>query len=339
MVVLYMVVAQMINNMKLLRYFIVFPFLFSSCSKENIEEHSIVERIDVTIAPLHNDAITRSSVIMNSSADYNIYLNRQDTLGFFSFDKTNSKQQAYQMAFAVTQDDVQSFAFTGGGWSMSSDYTYQAYTPFNYSNMKASEIPVKMSGQKQDGNGGSGYKYNHLKSSLYMVSKKASPINGSLNVTMTPITCTVRMVVTAPATATYKKIVMMSDNNDFITETTYNLETAQYNSPIKTSKTHTLSLENISVNVGETMYLCTCIVPTRISSSTWKIALVDQNGKTYVCPMEKYKGYEQGGNKDLSLSNFTEQSITIPEGEETPDGITGTAPDFVSVSGISSHFD
>lgn len=310
-----------------------------SCSNDFENDTKSVDTINVTIKSQIGQESTRSNVVFNSISDYSISLCKTDTLGFFSFNKAGTEQQAYQMAFPITEDDVTSFTFTGGGWSMSSEYSYQAYTPFNYGNKKASELPVVMSGQKQNVNGSNGYKFSNLTSYYLMVSPKAAPVNGALSISMSPVISAIRMVATAPATATYTKMIMLSDNKDFITETTFNLETGAFNEPTKTSYTHSLTLDNIFVNQGEDLYLYTCIVPTRITSSEWKVVLVTSTGDQYVCTMTAYKGYNMGGIKDIPLTSFAKQSIEIPAGEDAIDGISGSADDFIPVGGTGNSFD
>ena len=116
------------------------------------------------------------------------------------------------------------------------------------------------------------------------------------------------------------------------------METLQFdNSDAKKSTAHTLKLNNLSASKDEQLYFYTCLAPTSVSSTTWKVVLETTSGETYVSEMTKYKAYPMAGIKDLVVPPFVKQQIDVPENDL--EGVTGTADDFVLVGGTTPQAD
>lgn len=328
--------------MKCYRWLSIIIPLLVSCQGQNqelVDDHiREIDEINVSVEPIYDDVLTKAVPVYPG---YSIKFFNTDTLGIFSI--KDGKQATYQMTFPVdTQDEngVTSFSFTGGGWFMSEDYMYQAYSPYNYNNKKASEIPLSFIGQKQIGKDN----LNLLGKYMFVTSEASAPVDHKLNITVVFRPTIARLALTLPVATTYKKVFLCADGDDFILESTYNMESSSFGTPKKCGKCVSLSLENVTTSQpNESVMMFMVVCPVDLTGKNLKVVIVDSSDNVYVANYTGAKVFNPGKAKGIVIDGSTmsfvkDNSFILPD-DGTADGISGTAPDFIPVGGSTSQPD
>lgn len=322
------------------------PLALVSCSsleESNDLAEDVVKKINIVFEPLAEaEDVSRAIPTYNGSTYSSTFFNT-DTLGIFSLDAAG-KQKTYQLTFPLSDvpaEGASSFSFDGGGWYMSTNYQYQAYAPYDYNNKDAKALPLNFIGQKQKGKDN----MDLLGPFYFVTSAKASPDPSTheLSLSMGFRITVARIVLQMPATASYKKLYLVTDG-DFALQSTYNLETETIGENLLPSKGMCLNLESVSASAGEEIMFFMCVCPVDLTGKTLDIVLVDSSDNKYVASYNGKKAFNAARAKGISYADFANgfalnNSYALPNVPETIDGISGSAPDFITVGGSTNSFD
>lgn len=184
-----------------------------------------------------------------------------------------------QLSFRINEGGSKTCTFDGGGWAMKSS-SYTAYSPFkrNYYYKKKDALPINMLGQTQNGNDNA----DHLGAYDIQIAKGNKPEEGSLVFQFNRYVSLVRLEISAPKADTWSSVTLESDAL-FTTEATMNLSLGTPSvTPVKTSKSVTLNIKNISTtndNLSIITYMM--LLPVDLTGKTLSVKLADTNNYVY----------------------------------------------------------
>lgn len=191
-----------------------------------------------------------------------------DTLGVFP-------EEGYQTAFPISEGTGTSSAlFDGGLWALRPNARYAAYFPFLHpmDKIHMNAIPVSYEGQKQIGNNSTA----HLGSYDY-IAAPFTDVNehGGTTFQMNHLGCIVRFSLTMPEAASYRSLIIRTNDNNLITSGNYDLCGSLAISPTTTTNALTLGIENISTTqANQTIVLYMMMAPQDLRSTPLTINVV-----------------------------------------------------------------
>lgn len=228
---------------------------------------------------------TRSYASGTSTNAFDFYYENNDSIGIFP-------QGGYQIPFVVSgvpdSGSMTGASINAGTWRTNPSSTYACYLPFNYDNKSGSAIPFSYAGQKQIGNNGS----DHLGAYVTLVSDatQANADGNSFTFLMRDIGCYLRLKMTVPATASYRKAVFkrVDQTKLFTLRGTYDMFDSS-NRITKESTSYSISMELVqpngtegfSVNQGEVLIANFRVSPFTMFAGTYQCDLYDTEGHIY----------------------------------------------------------
>lgn len=201
---------------------------------------------------------------------------KDDTLGIFP-------SQGDQVSFAMDEGaGTANAVFSGGSWELKKSSTYYAYYPFSrkYFDGQSSKnkIWVNYKGQSQDGNNSTATigKYD------FMNAASTSPEEGRLLFEFSHLGALVQLSVTVPEKMTVKKMVLATENEEFLIEGYYNLEDEI---PVyvaeRKSKVLSLAMKNVECEANATVTGYLMVPPTDLTGKTLTVRVYDDRNKLY----------------------------------------------------------
>lgn len=324
---------------------LLFPSVLISCNNSlegvDVDFDGDVQKIQVVFNPLQEIEENGTRSIPSYNGTYSCLFFNTDTLGIFSFDKTE-KQKSYQLTFPVDApaEGSSSFSFSGGGWYMSMDYLYQAYTPYNYNNKDATAIPLNFIGQKQSGKNN----MDMLGPFYFATSQIAAPdpTTHDLKLSMSLKPNVARFLIKMPITGSLKKLYLITDG-EFALKSTYDMETETFGPNLQPSHGMCLNLESVNVKKGEEIMFFMCICPVDLTGKKLDVALVDDIGNKYLASYGGKKAFNATKAKGILYTDFDttvannvygfvlNNSYVLPNVPEITEGVSASAPDFNKV--------
>lgn len=247
-------------------------YLNNGIDSENIQS---VKTVKVSVIDFIHQSRTRSNYV---SGDTNVQFQWEegDIIGIFPIGGD-------QVKFPISElCGTESASFDGGAWALRSSYQYAAYYPFSDNNYEVSQtaIPVKYSGQKQNGLNPT----KHLGAYDYLASKATSPNEeGGIDLQMEHLGALVCLQLNMPQPDSFSSITLESDGSPFITTGTFDLTKEDISITKKTSSsTFSIGLSNVSTTTPDETISCYFMLsPVSLSNSNIKITVNGSNQTTY----------------------------------------------------------
>ena len=271
---------------------ILLPILMGACTSDgfdnpNVSEGNEVSVIEAIMTPFGDvQSESRTAIDMSDSKVNSLVWAEGDTIGIYP------SAGGDQLSFPITDGiGTGTCIFTGGGWALKTStdtetYKYTAYSPFNrkyYLLNDNTALPIKMLGQKQDGNDNS----KHLGAYHIQIASGETPTSGKISFKFKHKVSFVRMDITAPCAATWKSIELESDAA-FTTKATMNLSLdVPTVTPTAQSNSVTLELENVKTtesNLSIVAYMM--MLPVDFNDKTLTMKLTDVDDNVYFASVE-----------------------------------------------------
>ena len=210
-----------------------------------------------------------------------VALQGSDEFGIY----TSSGSRIFFGVSGVDSKDKHKATLDGYGWKTVANATYYGYYPYNTNYVLngnlMTALPVSYTNQTQSANDDPA----HLAAYDYMVAQTTTT-ETEANFTFTHYGSIIRFACYVPATTTFSSLSLTSkaENAIFTTEATMNLTNQTITSTAK-NKTATLTLNNITVEAGDSLIAYMMLPPTDLSGKSMMLSLNATDGsalQTYI---------------------------------------------------------
>jgi hypothetical protein len=280
--------------------------------QETSSEYAKISKVGITVEPftLGDDAGTRTAYTYSETTGMSFSWSAGDTLGVFPIEPSGS--QVYQVLKekgSETTDEL-SYSFDGDAWLLKAGNSYASYHPFAHS-MRLDEdyksVPVNMTGQKQNGNMSTA----HL-GDYHIMYAPAVPVpagSQEVNLEFHNVNSLIKVDLTVPVAATWKKLMFESDNAVFITSALMDATNGKL-TPKKYSNSIELDLENITSTANQTLTFFISLLPTTTGEVSLSAITSDNTIYTATLPTKTTvaaKIYRWSANLALNSDDFDDK--------------------------------
>jgi len=284
--------------MKKIFVFCALTALLAGCSSEDFQQSndssfSRIDKVTISADPfVYKESSQTRTTLTPSSSELVFGWSQGDSIGLFPVSPTPGGQVYQILGYEESTSGVEA-TFDGGAWMLKRGNTYAAYYPFK-GDMKLNEtytdIPVDVTGQKQKGNGN----LDHFAKSDYMYCTPTAvdEETGTVNLHFHHAIAILKLDLTMPVAATWKKITIESSSTTFVTKAKMNATTGNCVTTA-TSSSISMDLENISTTVaGQKLTFYMFLLPTTANDLT--VTAVDSDGEQYVSELRNMGSVEKG---------------------------------------------
>lgn len=287
-----------------------------ACNNETEDssvENEYVSSVRVTVESFKDDLPSTRTTHTLTPTGVDINWAEGDALGIYPIGGD-------QVKFPLSSGSASATAsFDGGAWKMRSELQYAAYYPFSKDNYTISqtEIPVKYSGQTQNGNNTT----THLGAYDFLACAASSPNSkGEINLQMQHLGAILRLQLTMPNADSYNKVVLESGsaNYCFVEKGRFDLTSANPTViPTATSNTYTINLTNVSTTKNnETITIYAMAAPAKADNI--KVTVYSTDGWTKYSANVGNKEFVAGGactiTANLTLADHDYVDLGLPGG-------------------------
>ena len=287
-----------------------------ACNNETEDssvENEYVSSVRVTVESFKDDLPSTRTTHTLTPTGVDINWAEGDALGIYPIGGD-------QVKFPLSSGSASATAsFDGGAWKMRSELQYAAYYPFSKDNYTISqtEIPVKYSGQTQNGNNTT----THLGAYDFLACAASSPNSkGEINLQMKHLGGILRLQLTMPNADSYNKVVLESGsaNYCFVEKGRFDLTSATPTViPTAKSNTYTINLTNVSTTKNnETITIYAMAAPAKADNI--KVTVYSTDGWTRYSANVGNKEFVAGGactiTANLTLADHEYVDHDLPSG-------------------------
>lgn len=287
-----------------------------ACNNETEDssvENEYVSSVRVTVESFKDDLPSTRTTHTLTPTGVDINWAEGDALGIYPIGGD-------QVKFPLSSGSASATAsFDGGAWKMRSELQYAAYYPFSKDNYTISqtEIPVKYSGQTQNGNNTT----THLGAYDFLACAASSPNSkGEINLQMQHLGAILRLQLTMPNSDSYNKVVLESGsaNDCFVEKGRFDLTSATPTViPTAKSNTYTINLTNVSTTRNnETITIYAMAAPAKADNI--KVTVYSTDGWTKYSANVGNKEFVAGGactiTANLTLADHEYVDLGLPSG-------------------------
>ena len=291
--------------------------LLAGCANDDIVQSSgdCISNITITADDVHwaePESLTRTDLTL-ASGSLQFAWAESDVVGIYP-------NVGDQVSFPMTKGaGTKSANFDGGGWAVKASSTYAAYFPYDAGNTyfghPYTALPFSYTGQRQSANSSTA----HLGAYDYMVATASAPSNGTIGFNFTHINSFLYIQLTTPVDATFTQLTLSAEEACFAEETTVDISTAVI-TPTKTSTSMTLTLDNITVAAGSTLYAWMAVVPVNLLNKTITATLTTVGGTQYKVDiagknLETGRAYSLKGTLPSEGTGGSGEDIPLDEGD------------------------
>ena len=263
-------------------YLFVAALLLVSCSREILPSDTPagVEFVVPSIPTVEEDPPTRVSVVP-AAGGQTFRWSAVDTVGIFP---DTGSQVFFSMASGAGADAA---SFDGGAWSLRPGSRYDSYYPFS-GNMylDPGRIPVRFTGQRQDGTG------SFDGTAFYMCSTGTTSSGGALRFSYDMLNTLLRFDLTLPA-GTYTKAVLSADEPLFVREGYFDLARPSIVGE-RYARSLEVSLDHFTVTGSAAVPVYLSLAPVDLSGKTLTLEVVSAEGRRYTDQVTPSRRYEAG---------------------------------------------
>ena len=291
-----------------------------SCTtdNENVEMNvQDVKQISVNIEGLVSVDDASSRVIRNDEGK--MVWERNDTLGIFP-------NVGGQVEFPIDEKNVGTLnaTFNGGGWALKSNYSYSAYSPFNFYNRNVEAVPFSYDGQVQNGNNS----VSHIGKKYFMASAPAKAVDGSLVFSMGHRGALTELALTLPEARTYTSVDIYTSEVILPIEVTFNLQTNPVEQKnVRYSNHYSLKLNNVKTTAANEVVTVWFTTPAIVDKTkTLKAVVRDSQNFVYVADIITSSGaiatvnFPAKGKRELKASPVLTDGFQAVLGDWIIDG-------------------
>lgn len=248
--------------------------LMAGCTSDEISEEHCNESIENVIMSAEDFRIGNTTTRALISEDYRFVWEANDLIGVYP-------EKGSPVCFSVKAQDLDvsnNAIFNGADWELKAEMTYSAFYPFdleqNYNRISASSIPVSFKNQRQLRNATT----SHIGAYDYMVAGEEVPVNGSVQFMFKHLCSILHIPMKISNENTFKlfRLSTLNGSNSFITEAVVGTDGTI--TPVETSNSMQLDLDNIHVSKDEVLNLWMMIAPTNLEGEKLVLTLTDENG-------------------------------------------------------------
>ena len=287
-----------------------------ACNNETEDssvENEYVSSVRVTVESFKDDLPSTRTTHTLTPTGVDINWAEGDALGIYPIGGD-------QVKFPLSSGSASATAsFDGGAWKMRSELQYAAYYPFSKDNYTISqtEIPVKYSGQTQNGNNTT----THLGAYDFLACAASSPNSkGEINLQMQHLGAILRLQLTMPNADSYNKVVLESGsaNYCFVEKGRFDLTSANPTViPTAKSNAYTINLTNVSTTKNnETITIYAMAAPAKADNI--KVTVYSTDGWTKYSANVGNKEFVAGGactiTANLTLADHDYVDLDLPSG-------------------------
>lgn len=287
-----------------------------ACNNETEDssvENEYVSSVRVTVESFKDDLPSTRTTHTLTPTGVDINWAEGDALGIYPIGGD-------QVKFPLSSGSASATAsFDGGAWKMRSELQYAAYYPFSKDNYTISqtEIPVKYSGQTQNGNNTT----THLGAYDFLACAASSPNSkGEINLQMQHLGAILRLQLTMPNADSYNKVVLESGsaNYCFVEKGRFDLTSANPTViPTAKSNAYTINLTNVSTTKNnETITIYAMAAPAKADNI--KVTMYSTDGWTKYSANVGNKEFVAGGActiaANLTLADRDYVDLDLPNG-------------------------
>ena len=235
----------------------------------------------VLMLACYMETMLATNLALNEDGKVVVTWNSEDVVGFYTTDGGRIRTTVY----SINGIDAHRVSLTGNGWDMKSNSIYYGYYPYSSSYWMSQNVitalPVSYTGQTQTANNN----LDHLAAYDYMVAQ-ATTTETEANFTFAHYGSIIRFACYVPIEKTFNSLEISSKTGEdlFTTVANMNLPNQTITSTSKNNKA-TLTLNDITVEAGDSLIAYMMIPPTDLSGKAIMISLNATDGsalQTYI---------------------------------------------------------
>ena len=243
----------------------------------------------VFVLACYMETMLATNLALNEDGRVVVTWNSKDVVGFYTTDGTRIRTTVS----SIDGSDAHRVNLTGNGVYMTSNATYYGYYPYSSDYLMNQNVmtalPVSYTGQLQSANDN----LDHLAKYDYMVSQTTTT-ETEASFTFAHYATIIRFACYVPTEMTFNSLEISAKTGEdlFTTEANMNLPNQTITSTSKSNKA-TLTLNNITVEAGDSLIAYMMLPPTELSGKAIMISLNATDGsalQTYIAGVNTQAG-------------------------------------------------